>query len=126
MGNLSPNTKGIVEYKKNQSEEKKKAVLSVLKQLVALNEPISKAEICRRAGVSKTFLYSFSEELLNPINDAINYQNMKLRVSAQNNGISDGSKSMAIESLRRRIQQLEDENRRLKKENAILLGKLVK
>ena len=55
-------------YEYIKSEVKKQAVLSVLKELELLddplNNPISKAEICRRAGVSKTFLYTYKYELL--------------------------------------------------------------
>ena len=72
MGNKNPNTEEIIRLKKLESEFKKQAVLSVLKELELLddpiNNPISKAEICRRAGVSKTFLYTYKDELIEPIN----------------------------------------------------------
>jgi len=68
----------MVKFKKGESELKKRTVLEELKKLEILNDsfnnPISKTEICRRAGVSKTFLYSYKEELLNPINEAIRKQ----------------------------------------------------
>ena len=120
MSNKNPNTSEIIRLKKQESDLKKQAVLSVLKELELLDDPlnnlISKAEICRRAGVSKTFLYTYKDELLEPINKAINKQNKKLRVISQ--------KQTFIESLKRKIQSLEDENRKLKNDNAILLGKL--
>lgn len=75
MANMRPNTSKMVETKKMESELKKQAVLAALKELTLLNDPvnnpISKAEICRKAGVSKTFLYSYLEELIMPINEAI-------------------------------------------------------
>lgn len=126
MGNPNPNTKGIVEYKKQESEQKKNTVLSVLNQLIILNKPITKSEICRRAAVSKTFLYSFPNHLLKPINEAIIHQNNKLRIEAENKRISDKSQSTLIQSMKRRIQKLEEENVKLKEENAILLGRLAK
>ena len=59
MANMSPNTSKMVESKKMESRLKKQTVLAVLKELTLLDDPISnpisKAEICRKAGVSKTF-----------------------------------------------------------------------
>lgn len=128
MGNKNPNTSEIVRLKKQESELKRQSVLSVLKELTLLddpiNNPISKAEICRRAGVSKTFLYTYKEELIEPINKAINQQNKKMRVISQKQVFTETSKDRVIESLKRRIQSLEDENKKLKNDNAILLGKL--
>lgn len=128
MGNKNPNTSEIVRLKKQESELKRQSVLSVLKELTLLddpiNNPISKAEICRRAGVSKTFLYTYKEELIEPINKAINQQNKKMRVISQKQVFTETSKDRVIESLKRRIQSLEEENKKLKNDNAILLGKL--
>lgn len=128
MGNKNPNTSEIVRLKKQESQLKKQSVLSVLKELTLLddpiNNPISKAEICRRAGVSKTFLYTYKEELIEPINKAINQQNKKMRVISQKQVFTETSKNRVIESLKRRIQSLEQENKKLKNDNAILLGKL--
>lgn len=103
-------------------------MLSVLKQLEKLNDPInnpiSKAEICRRANVSKPFLYSYPVELLAPINDAIFRQNQKLRIILQKEVFTETSKDKLIESLRRKTQALQEDNKKLKNVNAILLGKL--
>ena len=128
MGNKNPNTSEIVRLKKQESELKRQSVLSVLKELTLLddpiNNPISKAEICRRAGVSKTFLYTYKEELIEPINKAINKKKKKMRVISQKQVFTETSKDRVIESLKRRIKSLEDENKKLKNDNAILLGKL--
>lgn len=128
MSNINPITKNMVESKKRESESKRNLVLSVLKQLETLNDPInnpiSKAEICRRANVSKTFLYSYPTELLTPINDAIVRQNQKLRVVLQKETFTATSKDKLIESLKRKIQALQEDNKKLKNDNAILLGKL--
>lgn len=128
MANKSPNTSEIVRLKKQESDLKKQAVLSILKELELLDDPIknpiSKAEICRRAGVSKTFLYTYKDELIEPINKAINKQNKKMRIISQKQTFTETSKDRVIESLKRRIQSLEEENKKLKNDNAILLGKL--
>lgn len=128
MSNKNPNTSEIIRLKKQESELKKQAVLSTLRELELLddpiNNPISKAEICRRAGVSKTFLYTYKDELVEPINKAINQQNKKIRVISQKQTFTETSKDRVIESLKRRIQSLDEENKKLKNDNAILLGKL--
>ena len=128
MANNCPNTKEIVRLKREESELKKQAVLSALRELEILNDPvnnpISKAEICRQAGVSKTFLYTYKEELIEPINKAINQQNKKMRVISQKQVFTETSKDRVIESLKRKIKSLEDENKKLKNDNSILLGKL--
>lgn len=130
MANRNPNTSKMVETKKMESEIKKQAVLGVLKELTLLddplNNPISKAEICRKAGVSKTFLYSYREEILKPIDEAIKQQNQKLKVITKKQMFSESSKDKLIESLKRRIAELDEENKKLKKDNALLLGKLAK
>ena len=128
MANNCPNTKEIVRLKREESELKKQAVLSALRELEILNDPvnnpISKAEICRRAGVSKTFLYTHKNDLIEPINIAINQQNKKVRTISQKQTFTESSKDKVIESLKRRIKSLEDENKNLKNDNSILLGKL--
>ncbi|EXY04472.1 DUF6262 family protein [Bacillus cereus] len=128
MANMNPNTSKMVETKKKESELKKQAVLVVLNELAILddpiNNPISKAEICRKAGVNKTFLYSYREELIKPIDDAIKKQNQKLKVITKKQTFSENSKDKLIESLKRRIVELDEENKKLKKDTAILLGKL--
>lgn len=128
MANMKPNTSPMVETKKKESELKKQAVLAVLQELTLLddpvNNPISKAEICRKAGVSKTFLYSYKQELLKPIDEAIMKQNQKLKVVTKKQAFSESSKDKLIESLKRRMADLDEENRKLKRDNALLLGKL--
>ena len=130
MPNRNPNTKSMIESKKAESQLKKQLVLSVLKQLEILNDPISnpisKAEICRRASVSKPFLYSYPGELLTPINNAIFHQNQKLRVILQKEAFTETSKDKLVESLKRKIQILQNDNKRLRNDNAILLGKLAR
>ncbi len=128
VANKYPNTSEIVRYKKQESESKKQEVLSVLEKLQLLNDPIShpisKAEICRQAGVSKTFLYSYPDELVRPINEVIKEQNKRMATLPPKQGFSESSKDKVIESLKRRVQSLENENKQLKKDNALLLGKL--
>lgn len=63
-------------------------------------------------------LYCFSN------NEAIKEQNKRITAIAPKQSFSELSKGKVIESLKRRIQSLEEENKKLKKDNALLLGKL--
>lgn len=130
MANKSPNTMAIVEHKKKESESKKKKVLDVLEELKILNDPIenpiSKSLICKKAGVSKTFLYTHQNELIEPINDAIKMQKQKLRTLPARTPFKDSSKDVLIKALTKRIENLEKENKDLKHKNSLLLGKLKK
>ncbi|MGE8204760.1 hypothetical protein ACQKP0_09355 [Heyndrickxia sp. NPDC080065] len=69
-------------------------------------------------------MYSYREELIKPIDEAIKQQNQKLKVITKKQTFSESSKDKLIESLKRRIAELNEENKKLKKDNAILLGKL--
>lgn len=123
MGNKNPNTSGIVEFKKEQSIIKREAVLTALEEMKKRDENITKAEVCRLAGVSKTFLYAYPE-LVEKINQAIDKNNQKTRMNLKNETFSNNSKDLLIDSLKRKIKTLEEENKKIKNENSILLGKL--
>lgn len=128
MANINPNTSEIVRLKKLESDSKKHSVLKALEELILLddpiNNPITKSSVCCRAGVSKTFLYSYKKELIEPINIAIKNQNNKMKIISQKPAFTEISKDKVIDSLKRRMKNIEEENRRLKHDNAILLGKL--
>ena len=125
MANMNPNTDKLIQAKKAQSEEKRSRVISVLNEMIQKDEVISKAEICRRAEVSKPFIYSDKNGLLEVIDNAIKAQNIKIREkNITQKGLSESSKDKIIESLKRRLVSLENENKKLKNENSILLGKL--
>ena len=57
-------------------------------------------------------------------NGFINKQNKKVKVISQKQTFTETSKDRIIESLKRKIQSLEEENKKLKNDNSILLGKL--
>ena len=52
------------------------------------------------------------------------FQNVRARVFFQKQTFSENSKDRLTDSLKRRIQVLEEENRKLRNEKALLLGKL--
>ena len=121
MGNNSPNTSGIIQFQKKQSKEKKESVISTINELIAIRAPISKAEICKRSGVSRTFLYA-NPDLLDLINNAAQSAPRPPRTAKKTT--TDKSKHLINESLKRRNALLEKENKELRREKELLLGKL--
>ncbi len=127
-GNPNPNTGNMIAAKKKESEEKKKALLDVLREVEKennLNGPISKAGLCKRAGVSKAFLYSHPD-LLRAVEGVTGKNGLSPSLKRNKLSASDASKDKLIESLKRTVQALREENRKLKKENEILYGKLAR
>lgn len=121
MSNTSPNVSGMVQFQKNKSQEKKDQVISTLKEMLATGTSISKSEVCKRSGVSRTFLYS-NPDLLELINNAS--QNAPVASKPQKARTTDKSKDLIIESLKRRNALLEKENKELRRDKELLLGKL--
>lgn len=121
MSNNSPNVSGMVQFQKSKSQEKKDQVISTLKEMIAIGTSISKSEVCKRSGVSRTFLYS-NPDLLELINNAS--QNAPVASKPQKARTTDKSKDLIIESLKRRNALLEKENKELRRDKELLLGKL--
>lgn len=127
--NPNPNPTNMINLRKDVSMQKKEKTKEVLKELLLIDDPINnlitKAEICRRAKVSKTFIRKY-RELSDPIDDAIAHQKQKLSTIRKSQKFSQSSKDIVIESLKRKIQKLEEDNKKLKIDKSTLLGKLSK
>ncbi len=127
-GNPNPNTESMIAAKKKASQEKKKAVTDLLQEIETGNNhsgPLSKAWICKHAGVSKAFLYSHSD-LLRAAEAVINKKGSSPVPGRNKLTASDASKDKLIESLKRTVQTLREENQMLKRKNEILYGKLAR
>ena len=127
-GNPNPNTGNMIAMKKRESQEKKKAVMDLVQELERgsnLSVPLSKSWICKRAGVSKAFLYSHPD-LLRAVEVVISKKGSSPVRSRNKLTASDASKDKLIESLKRTNQGLREENRKLKREIEILYGKLAR
>jgi len=119
----------MIAVKKRESENKRQAVQTALKELISLNDPlnhpVTKAGICKRANVSKTFLYSHPD-LLRMVEEAVHRQGSATAPPRKKFTPSDASKEKLIESLKRTVQKLREENQKLKRENEILYGRLAR
>src|SRR5713226_9571871 len=113
----SRDTRGLAAHAKQRSEEKRKRVDEAMDRLLREQQTINFNSAAQAAGVSKAYLYS-QPELRERI-EALRQQQLEHVVReriARPVGKTDASKDLVILAKERRIKELEEENRRLKKE----------
>jgi len=115
------NTEGVKAYAKKKSEAAFKRVEDALIEMMHNNLPINFNTVMQKAHVSKGFVYN---------NKAIRSRIESLRDSQQveklkqnKESMTDRSKDTLLAAKNRKIEALEEENLRLKKELEILKGK---
>lgn len=117
------NTKGIKDFAKLKSELTLNKVNQAIQMLIKNKEKINFNSVSTTAGVSKSYLYNHLD-----IRERIN----KLRERQQGlpspkqvkHEITDTNKDILLAAKNKRIKQLEDENKKLKKELMRLRGKI--
>ena len=118
------NTSGLTAHAKQRGEEKRKRVDEALARLLREQQAINFNSVANAAGVSKAYLYS--QPLLRERVEALRQQETEKVVRervARTAGKTDASKDLVILAKDRRIKELEEENRRLKKQLQTALGK---
>lgn len=112
---MARNTKGLEKYYKIKTENAINKVKATLEELQKNGEKINFNVVANKSGVSKTFLYANKEikekiEILrnNQVNNEINQRSKRDKTSK--------AKDIIIEVKNRRINQLENENKKLKEE----------
>ena len=117
-------TSGLAAHAKQRSEEKRKRVDEAIDRLLREQQVINFNSVTQAAGVSKAYLYS-QPDLRERI-EALRQQQLEHVVRervARPTGKTDASKDLVILAKERRIKELEEENRRLKKDLQVALGK---
>ncbi len=117
-------TSGLAAHAKQRSEEKRKRVDESIDRFLREQLTINFNSVAMAAGVSKAYLYS-QPDLRERI-AALRQQQMEHAVReriARPVGKTDASKDLVILAKERRIKELEEENRRLKKDLQVALGK---
>lgn len=119
------NTSGMVAHAHQREQEKRKRVDEVISRLLRERQAINFNTVARAAGVSKAYLYG-QPDLRTRI-EALRQQELELavreRVDHPTSGKTDASKDLVILAKDRRIKELEAENRQLKKQLQVVLGK---
>jgi Family of unknown function (DUF6262) len=117
-------TSGLAAHAKQRSEEKQKRVDEAITRLLQEQQAINFNSVAKAAGVSKAYLYS--QPRLRGRVEALRQQETEKVVRervVRTAGKTDASKDLVILAKERRIKELEEENRRLKKDLQVALGK---
>jgi hypothetical protein len=120
----SRDTSGLAAHAKQRSVEKRKRVDEAIDRLLREQRTINFNSVAMAAGVSKAYLYGRSE--LRERIEALRQQQLEQGVRermARPVGKTDASKDLLILAKERRIKELEAENRQLKKQLQVALGK---
>jgi hypothetical protein len=120
----SRDTSGLTAHAKRRSEEKRKRVDEAITHLLQEQQAINFNSVAKVADVSKAYLYGqpLLRERIEALRQQEGEQALRERI-ARTVGKSDASKDVVILAKDRRIKELEEENRRLKKDLQVALGK---
>ena len=115
-------TKGIKAHAKKKSEEAYKRVDSALREMALNKEPINFNTVMKKANVSKGFVYQNQEirERIEKLRDS----QKGIKPKQVKDKMTDNSKDILLAAKTKKIKELEDENKNLKKELEVLRGKL--
>jgi hypothetical protein len=119
------NTAGITAHAQSRKEQKHQGVEQAIAVLLREQKPVNFNTVAKAATVSKAYLYS-QPDLRERI-EALRQQELTRRLrppSASPSGKTDAGKDLVILAKDRRIKELEAENRQLKRELEVALGKL--
>ncbi len=114
MANKNPNTGPLL---KNIEQKKQRTILKVentIKEMIKKKIKINFNSIATESGVSKSFLYKY-DDLRNRI-ETLRKNQGTVKSKQTNCEVTARSKDVIITSLRKRNQQLEEENKRLKEQ----------
>lgn len=117
------NTGGLKQHAINRSQEATKKVDHAIAILIQNNQAINFNSVSSIANVTKAYLYS-NLQIRERIELLRNQQKLKTKPKTASLKVTDKSKNLILAAKDRRIKELELENRRLKEELKIALGKL--
>ena len=118
------NIAGLVAHAQQRKEEKRKRVEEAITRLLREHQAVNFNTVAKAADVSKAYLYT--QPIFRDRIEALRQQEREQRVReriARPTGKTDAGKDLVILAKERRIKELEAENRRLKKELQVALGK---
>ena len=115
-------TKGIKAHAKKKSEEAYKRVDSALREMALNKEPINFNTVIKKANVSKGFVYQH-EEIRQRI-EKLRDSQKGIKPKQVKDKMTDNSKDILLAAKTKKIKELEEENKNLKKELEVLRGKL--
>jgi hypothetical protein len=118
------NTTSLVAHAHQRKEEKRKRVDEAITRLLRDHQTVNFSTVVKAAGVSKTYLYSQPQlrDRIEALRQQEREQTVRERV-ARPIGKTNAAKDLVILAKERRIKELEEENRKLKHQLSVALGK---
>lgn len=123
MSNENPNTEGIIKHAKLKTEKTIQKVEEAIKKMIKKQLKINFNSVSAESGVSKAFLYR-NTELRDRIETLRKQQEGLPSIKQVKRNMSDSSKDVIIASLRKRVKDLENENKDIKEQLKIQFGKI--
>lgn len=115
MVNKNPNTEPLLRSIEDKTQMTKQKVESTIKEMIKQQVKINFNSVSTRSGVSKPFLYKYND--IRDRIETLRKQEEKLNIPRQaKRNMTEHSKDVIIESLRKRNKQLEEENKKLKEQ----------
>jgi hypothetical protein len=123
MINKKPNTSGLLKTAAEKKEKALKKVENSIKEMVKNQQRINFNTVAEHSGVSKTYLYQ-NKDFKSRIISLRSQQEVLYNPKQTKRNMTDNSKDIIIESLRRKLKELEKERDELKDQLKLYLGKL--
>ncbi|KGR89374.1 MULTISPECIES: DUF6262 family protein [Ureibacillus] len=115
MANQNPKTEPLLRSIEEKKQKTKQKVESTIREMIKQKEKINFNSVSVKSGVSKPFLYKYSE--IRSRIETLRKQEEKLDTPNQvKRNMTDSSKDVVIESLRKKVKHLEEENKKLKEQ----------
>lgn len=123
MSNENPNTEGIIKHAKLKTEKTVQKVEEAIKKMIKKQVKINFNSVSEESGVSKAFLYR-NTELRDRIQTLRKQQEGLPSIKQVKRNMNDASKDVIIASLRKRVKDLEKENKEIKEQLKVQFGKI--
>lgn len=115
MSNKNPNTEPLLRSIEDKKQKTKQKVESTIKEMIKHREKINFNSVSAKSGVSKPFLYKYSE--IRSRIETLREQEEKLESPNQvKRNMTEHSKDVVIATLRKKVKHLEEENKKLKEQ----------
>lgn len=115
MANKNPNTEPLLRSIEDKKQKTKQKVENTIRDMIKHKEKINFNSVSAKSGVSKPFLYKYSE--IKTRIETLRKQEEKLDSPNQvKRNMTEHSKDVVIASLRKKVKQLEEENQKLKEQ----------
>ena len=115
MANKNPNTEPLLRSIEDKTQMTKQKVENTINEMIKQQIKINFNSVSASSGVSKPFLYKYSD--IRTRIETLRKQEENLETPKQvKRNMTEHSKDVIIESLRKRNKLLEEENKRLKEQ----------